>query len=204
MWPTAQHIAASYAWANRPAAASSTGIVIRVSDIGGTTGSLWISNGVYWVPYTGSVILARSSVADSISTTTAEEAFDGATITIPALAMGANGRLRVTMSFTVNNNANNKNIYLRLGGLAGTAYWNVNMASTLTGRFIPEISNRGATNSQTAGTALGNGNYGTNSNAITTGAVDTSVNTTLVISGKKGTDTDTITLESFLVELINI
>lgn len=51
-----------YTWATRPAAAGNTGQVIRVSDVGtGLGGSHWVSDGTYWRPVGGSVVIGAQS-----------------------------------------------------------------------------------------------------------------------------------------------
>lgn len=50
----------SYTWATKPSAAGNLGKVIRISDVGtGSGGSMWISDGAYWRPLGGSVVLAQ-------------------------------------------------------------------------------------------------------------------------------------------------
>ena len=52
----------SHLWAARPAAAGNSGQVIRVSDVGtGLGGSHWVSDGTYWRPVGGSVVIAAQS-----------------------------------------------------------------------------------------------------------------------------------------------
>ena len=45
-----------------PTAASASGLTYRVTDIGGTNGSLWRSNGTYWYPANGYVVLLKSAI----------------------------------------------------------------------------------------------------------------------------------------------
>lgn len=44
-------------WATGPAAASYSGYAIRITDVGPSTGSLWISDGTYWKPLNGYCLL---------------------------------------------------------------------------------------------------------------------------------------------------
>lgn len=79
----------AYTWATRPAAASNTGQIIRVTDYG-TGGSLWYSDGSNWRPQGGSQTLWRrvGSVATPLSIITGNGAAQSFTLadatTIPA------------------------------------------------------------------------------------------------------------------------
>jgi hypothetical protein len=147
------------------------------------------------------IILAQSSAAVSGAADTNENAL--ATITVPAGAMGVNGRLRITALWTVNNNANAKTARIRFSGASGTEYTSLNLASQASFSQQTYIANRGAANSQ-VGPANNQtfGGWAATGTAVTTSAVDTTAATTVVISGQKATAGDTMTLESYLVELI--
>jgi hypothetical protein len=72
---------------------------------------------------------------------------------------------------------------------------------------MTRIANRNATNSQWGSqiaaneTGGGLGQLG-GGNAFATGTIDTSVATTLVITGQKGSSGDTLTLEAYIVKLM--
>lgn len=67
----------SYLWANRPAAAAYTGRIIRITDVGPAAGSLFMSDGTYWVPLNGSVVLyAGAELGYSTTSTTAVQIAD--------------------------------------------------------------------------------------------------------------------------------
>lgn len=67
----------SYLWANRPAAAAYTGRIIRITDVGPAAGSLFISDGTYWVPLNGSVVLySGTELGYSTTSTTAVQIAD--------------------------------------------------------------------------------------------------------------------------------
>jgi hypothetical protein len=126
----------------------------------------------------------------------------GPTITVPANALGPNGRLRTWMSFGLTSNANTKSLRLRYSGNAGTQLIARNAASTTGARFINVLVNRAVTNSQysdhtgvsDAGTAY--------SAAAAFSAVDTTAATTHVISMQRGTATDNAVLENFGIEVM--
>jgi hypothetical protein len=187
----------TYTWANRPSAVLYAGRIIAISDIG-STGSLWFSDGVAWVPLNRSVVLAASAVAVVTPADATEDVL--ATITVPANAMGANGVLRITAVFSGTNNVNSKLCNVRYSGAGGTLYAQANISSNKF-RTQVQIANRNATNSQ-AGFDASGGGFGLSAAAIATSAVDTTASTTIVITGQKAVAGDTLTLESYLVELI--
>jgi hypothetical protein len=147
----------------------------------------------------GGVVLAASAVAASAGAVTTEETL--ATITVPANAMGLHGTLRVTTVWTHTNGANNKTLRVRFSGAAGTQYCNVVATTTATTVHQATISNRGAANSQVGG-HTGVSAFSGSSGAVTTSAVDTTADTTIVISGQKASSGDTLTLERYMVELL--
>lgn len=147
--------------------------------------------------------LGGSAVAASGPADTNENIL--ATINIPAGAMGLNGILRVTHEWSYTNGANNKTPRVRFGGIGGTAYASGTFTTTAaaTGQF--NICNRNAANSQfgrPAATSVFSGWPGGTGNTVVTSAIDTAVATTLVFTGQKASAGDTLTLESYLVELI--
>lgn len=186
----------TYTWATLPSAAANNGLRVHVSDVG-EGGSDWKSNGTLWLPVNGSVLLARSAVAASVTGTAAETAL--ATITIPAGLMGTNGQLRVTQLWTVTNSANTKTLRARFGGMSGIIYTNAPLTTSGCAQFLTQIRNRGAANSQVGGISTG---YVATSGSAVVSAVDTSQATTIVLSGQLASVGETITLESYSVELL--
>lgn len=143
-------------------------------------------------------ILGASSVPFNFPADTSEDI--GATINIPPLS--ATAIIRYRLRFSQTNNANAKTVRLRLGGIAGTDYLTAqNLASAAAFQFGGVIGNNAATNAQKGNVDLG-GATALFAGPNVTGALDTSVATTLVITAQKGTGGDTVTLESYLVELI--
>ena len=143
-------------------------------------------------------VLAASAVASSVTGTTTKTAL--ATISVPAGAIGANGRLRVTCHFSMNASTNSKTCSFELGG---TAF----MSRAETGATIAalrdqrEIANRNSASSQASWRANTIGGFGQGTNALTTGVVDTSIAQDLIVYGQLANSSETITLESYLVEL---
>jgi hypothetical protein len=148
------------------------------------------------------VLLAQSFVAVSGAADTNENTL--ATITVPANALGANGCLVIRTSWEVTNNANAKTGRVRFSGASGTVFHAPSLASIASAAFETLIANVNATNSQKGGSssAAGTGGWGGSSVALPTASVDTTAETTIVITGQKGTGTDTLTLAGYQVYFI--
>ena len=148
-------------------------------------------------------ILGASAVAVSCPVDTTEDIL--ATINIPAGAMGLNGILRVQHAWTVTNSANNKILRVRLGGIGGTQMASATLTTVATAFAVTHIANRGAANSQVSPPNASStflGFTAGSSSALQTASIDTSAATTLVLTGAKASAGETLTLESYLVELI--
>lgn len=144
-------------------------------------------------------VLAQSAVAVSVGSTTDETTL--ATITVPANSMGPNGRIVVTHTWTCTNNANAKTPRVRWGGGAGTAVAGIALASNASGRFQMEVMNRNAANSQLLSPTSGGGAFSASTGSHQTASVNTAADTTIVITGQKASAGDTLTLESYNVQI---
>lgn len=157
--------------------------------------------GAAWAPLAhatqGWRVLAASGVAASHTGDTNETTL--ATVLIPAGAMGPNGVLRVTSVWSYTNSANTKVLRLRLGGAAGSLFQSVAVTTTASLRHEVQICNRGVQNAQLG--QPGTGAFGASSSAPSTGAIDTSANQDLVFRALLTNSGETVTLESYLVEL---
>lgn len=143
-------------------------------------------------------VIGASGVAVPVTGTTSETSLAG--ITIPANAMGPNGILRITALFSYTNSANNKTLRYRFGnGLSGTIFAASVLTTTAATRLTQTIQNRNSASSQIGG--LVNGSLGGTSSASITGTIDTTASKTLTISGQLANTGETITLESYIVEL---
>lgn len=145
-------------------------------------------------------VLAASAAAASITGTLTETAL--ATVTIPAGAMGANGAIRVTSVWaTPGGSANSKTVRTRFGGAAGTQVMAIGVTTSLSiseaGRIV---QNRNSVSSQVCRNS-GSPGSGGSSAAPTTAAVNTAAAVDLVFSGQLANIGETITLESYLVEI---
>lgn len=142
-----------------------------------------------------------SRIALPDDTLTTEQAF--AAITIPPLK--ANSILRITVLGT-GTGTNTKTFRARFSTISGTAIHTYAMTTNLTYADQRVLFNRGATNSQVCqnGTMI---SYSTSAGALTTASIDTSVATTLVLTGQLSAGaaaaTEKMYNESYLVEVIN-
>jgi hypothetical protein len=146
------------------------------------------------------VILGASAVAVSCPVDVTEDIL--ATINIPAGMMGLTGILRCTTFWTMTNSVNNKTLRVRLGGIGGTQYLNMIETTRLTAEVLTMIANRGAANSQFGVIPAVTSAFGDSVSGFLTSALDTSVAQTLVITGQKALNSETLTLESYFVELL--
>ena len=119
-----------------------------------------------------------------------------ASITIPANAMGANGRVRITYTGGASG-TNSKEWFISFGG---TVLLGVQTTTNTSMRTQTEIANRNATNSQ-VGNASNQASWGSSTQGVVTASVDTTSPVTILLQGVLGNSSETITLESYLVEL---
>jgi len=142
-------------------------------------------------------VVGQSAVA--VSHTGDANEFTFATVTVPAKSMGPNGRVRITTLWTHTNSANNKTLKIKFGS---TTYKTIMDTASATDRFQVEIANRNATNSQVGSASDGTG-FGASANAVVTSSEDTTANVTITITGQLAAGAETVTLESYLVELMS-
>lgn len=157
-------------------------------------GRLFAKSAGLWYP------LAASAVGVSCPADTTEDTL--ATVTVPAGAMGANGQLRIWTLWTFTNSANVKTLRVRFGGISGTQYFNLATTTNATANEVHFICNRNSQSSQIGGQGSSSSIFATSTNANTTSAVDTSAQTTLVITGQKASSGETLTLEAYSVDLL--
>lgn len=116
-------------------------------------------------------------------------------VSIPAGAIGNNGMVRVTVTWTSNNSAGAKTgkTYLSTTQLAQSASYTTSTG----GSQMIGVRNRGVLNVQTA-QIIG----GTSTGATTYAAVDTSAAVPIVLSTTVATATDYLIIEGYTVELL--
>lgn len=145
--------------------------------------------------------LAVSGTASSVTGTLTETTL--ATITIPANCMGANGALLLDTVWSMTSSGNNKILRGRFSGASGTSYIGLVYTATGSARDLRVIQNRNSTSSQiSGGLAAKDGGVGGANGAAVTSSVDTTVDTTILLQGTLANTGETITLESYRVELV--
>ncbi len=142
-------------------------------------------------------ILAASAVAASHTGATSEAIL--ASVPVPAGAMGPNGALRISTLWSYTNSANAKTMRCRLGGASGSVVFSPIATSTSGLNLQRTLQNR---NSQASQICFQQGTV----NSFATGstvavAVDTASAQDLVFTGQLANSGETVTLESYLVEL---
>lgn len=150
------------------------------------------------------VILGQSGAALALTGTVSETIL--ATIVVPAGYMGLNGVIRIRTLWTATNNANNKTRRIRFGlsgaGTGGTVILGAASASTISMQHFTQIQNRNATNSQIGmSTGAGTGGWSEIASAAAAPTIDTTLACELAITGQLASSGDTLTLESYFVEL---
>lgn len=123
-------------------------------------------------------------------------------LTIPAMTMGPNDALRISTLWTVPSSATNKTLKVKIGA---TAFMNLVQTTTVSTERPTLIRNRNARNSQIAFNAGAGNGVGSNAGGNQAGSIDFAQEQTLTITGTWGTagaGSNSITLESVLVELI--
>lgn len=144
--------------------------------------------------------VVSSGAAAALTGSTSETAL--ATITIAAGEMGANGFLRITTNWAHTNNANAKTLRVRWNGAVGTAVMGVAAANQARTHSLTHIYNRNSASAQISGTNAGNAaGYGQSTSAQVTDTIDTANAVDVVISGELASAGDTITLQSYVVEV---
>lgn len=147
-------------------------------------------------------MLSKNGAAASVTGTTAETALR--TITVPGGMMGANGMVRVRTLWSITNSGNNKTIRIRIGGLAGTAIMGNALTTQATIADERVFHNRNSQASQVAASIgnIGVGGWGQTTSAVTTATINTANDFDIAITGELANTGETITLESYSVEVI--
>jgi len=205
----------TYTAATCPAAASSSGVTIRLSDVGSSTnGSLWRSNGTYWLPAGGgSVTLARSSVALSDTTSGLNLAY--AKVSIPTCIVTPNIHFRIYAAFSHSAGGTTKTLRaflssnnISIGSEVAVSASNVEMAgmtvqTTATSSAIqPVISCRNSVSSQN-GFLMGWRSQSALSPSLSVSSAFNMSSAThyIYICALKANAGDTMTLEDYVIEV---
>ena len=150
-------------------------------------------------------ILGASSAAGMAVTGTVAETIL-ATVSIPAGAMGTRGIIRVTSLWSYTNSANTKTLTWRFGaagaGIGGTTYMGTPVTTTALFHDIRMVRNITASTQKGLSTGNPTGGFGTSSGALATSSVNTGNAAEIAFTATLTNTGETITLESYLVELI--
>lgn len=180
-------------------------------SLGYSIGSRWAYNGLLWnctANTLGAAVwklvdpfFASGAPGTALTGTVAETVL--ASITLPANLVNVGKGLRVRIIASATNNGNNKTLRVRIGGVAGTLIGS-NVANSVAAYFMDrQLILRNATTLVGAATADAvDGAAVTSSNAPVTYAVDLTANTTLDLTGQLADAGDTMTLESYSIELV--
>lgn len=163
----------SYTFATLPSAASNSGAIARVTDIGpATAGSLWISNSTIWKPVNGMVPAvtncARTSAAGGAAETVTNLKFQ-----FPAAFFNAGDRLRFYAWFTKAGGSTIGSVTIRIGTNGTTAdtivypNWNLMNAGARSAALFLDISIVSTTSTQAEGAVPAGTNPGGYINAST-------------------------------------
>lgn len=147
-------------------------------------------------PTAAPFVLAQAVVNASCDATANENAL--ATIPLPANTLGLNGSVEILTTWAMTNSANNKTTRVRFSGAAGTEFQNRIITTQAASQQLTSISNAGAANAQ-RGMGLGSPGNGETTNVIVVGAIDTTVDTSIVISGQKAVAGETLTLVKYRI-----
>ncbi len=140
-------------------------------------------------------VLAAYAVPASHTGSTSETTL--ATVSVPAGAMGANGVLHVTTTWSYTNSANTKTNRLRFGG---TSFLANAVTTTATVRIENQIHNVNSEGAQKGWVSNGAA-FGTGSGSSITASIDTTTAQNITLTATLANAGETITLESYLVEI---
>lgn len=183
-----------YTWATKPSVAPLDEIIC-ITDVA-RGGSLWRGDGTNWLPVGGLILLGSSATSSSVTGTTSTTTL--ATIALPAGIMGANGQIRLTTLWSAGTvNANAKNLIVKFDA---ATYQSASLTS-LSAQTLVHIRNRNSAASQVGWTGS-TSSFGTSSSPVITSAIDTSVAKNILIQAQLTNISDTLTLESYTLELL--
>ena len=123
------------------------------------------------------------------------------TLTIPGGTMGPNDTLRITALWSYPNSSTTKSLKIKVGG---STIFSSSATTTASLAAQAQLSNRGAVNSQ-IGKPIGQSSFGTNTSSPVTLTKDFAAAQDVTVTaqwGTAGTGSNSIVLESVLVELL--
>lgn len=123
------------------------------------------------------------------------------TMVIPGRTLGKNGSIRVTSTWTGTADTSDKRIRIRYGG---NLFVNANVASSTNGayRHQVEISNQGDVNSQSAFVPNSVSGWGSSDGTFSTASINSDADQSVDIQASLTDSTDTLTLQSYRIEIL--
>lgn len=104
------------------------------------------------------------------------------TVTLPPL--GLNSIIDIDSLFSWTSSANTKTIRVRLGGIGGQLVGSFASTTNLTQQLKTIIRNVNSVSTQKSFSVTSTSGFGTSTNAVVSGAINTGVSTTLVFTGQ--------------------
>jgi len=146
--------------------------------------------------------IGSNAVNVASTTTTSEQVLH--TWTIGANEFSTSAHLRIIFLVQTNNNINIKRFRVRVGGLLGTEYFNVNFGSVVSNQVISvDIYANGTTNAQVGHGSINATRSGSTTSAIINSAINTTASWTVVLTSQKNTAADTVTIRFAEMYLFN-
>lgn len=176
--------------------AGGTDVPVADGGTGASTARAAAANLSVWHTFQQSAVAGTAHTGTTSETTLV-------TITVPANAMGPNGRVRVTLRADFTNNANAKTIRLRWNNATtGTVIQSVGTSSTASWNGFGTVANRNATNSQIMGPNNTTASFNASASALGTDTVDTTAAVNIYITATLGNAGDTLTIQDYQAEVL--
>lgn len=166
-----------------------------VAAVGGIT---TYDSGVINLNFMSRQVIKQSHVVIASTNTTVEELL--ASVIIPGGTIGANGLIRCLAFWTVTSNANVKSARIRLGGIGGTIYSLLSLASSTSGQAYCIIRNAGAVDAQT-GPSASAPVFGAQTGGSVVASYDTTKDVEIAFTSEKAVGTDVMGLRGYSVEV---
>lgn len=202
-------------WAARPAAASSTGRIVRFTDVGGGQaknggGNYLFSTGTRWKVLGGSCLLDGVDTPNTSVANATEQQLNPNFAQIPAGVIGLYDRLRLWLTLGKSGGSDSSTIRLRLGPLGTVADPVIAVISSLATTnqsygTLMEFKRVSATGVQKMGNADPSSSYNGASTAplsasVTVSDMDANIMVLSITSQMSG-GTETVTLQDYTLEI---
>lgn len=189
----------TFTWANKPAANTvPAGYKIRVTGLlPSPLEQYFYSDGTNWYPDGNQITYARTAVSATTTGSTSEIVL--ATISMKGNIMLANSQANISSAWSSSGTAGTRTIRFRLGGEAGTIICAASLTAAAVHTMNARLSNRNSVSSQYCRLETLINASGTVTSATDT--ADMSTDKDIVITAQSTSAADSITLESYLVEV---